>query len=212
MLERFSEEASRAVSLAGDEARGLGHAHIGTEHLLLGLVAERGSVASDVLIAAGASLTLCREKVVEALASRTTSRPAAAGDLPFSDRAARALDRASRLSLRMGSEAVHPNHVLLSVLDVEGTAGQVLRGLFIDPQAVRQALLSRSPSSPPSNVRNITAVAAPNTAAPLCGACGSSLERSLDLMETTVGSGASARQVNIFYCGVCGTAIGAEHA
>jgi hypothetical protein len=116
----------------------------------------------------------------------------------------------------MGSEAVHTNHVLLSVLDVEGTAGQVLRGLTIDPEAVRQALMSRSPSSQASNIRSITEFAVPNDqrnmAAPACAKCGSPLERSLEHSELTIGSGPSAMQVNVFYCRVCGTTIGAEQA
>ena len=40
MLERFDEAAERVVAFAQDEARAMGHWYVGTEHLLLGLVAE----------------------------------------------------------------------------------------------------------------------------------------------------------------------------
>ncbi|MFF2630216.1 Clp protease N-terminal domain-containing protein [Kitasatospora griseola] len=40
MFERFATEARRTVTLAGDEAQRLGHRHLGTEHLLLGLLAQ----------------------------------------------------------------------------------------------------------------------------------------------------------------------------
>ncbi|MBO0728307.1 MAG: hypothetical protein J2P57_03545 [Acidimicrobiaceae bacterium] len=213
MLERFSEEASRAVALADEEARRLGHDHIGTEHLLLGLVAETGSVASNVLIAKGATLAACREKVLDALASRTTrSRHGIAEELPYTERALRALDRAGRQSLRMGSDIVHTQHVLLSVLDVEGTAGQVLRGLFVDPEAVRRAIISGPSPSRRSNIRRIAAAAEGANAvhAPQCGSCGSPLEDTLDQQVLAVGPDASPSHVVVFYCTACGTALGAQ--
>src|SRR5512132_1844866 len=42
MLERFDEAAERVVAFAQDEARAMGHWYVGTEHLLLGLVADEG--------------------------------------------------------------------------------------------------------------------------------------------------------------------------
>jgi ATP-dependent Clp protease ATP-binding subunit ClpC len=218
MLERFGEKARRVVALAGDEAHSLGHGYIGTEHLLLGLVAETGTTASNALAAAGVVLAACREKVREALASRpTTSSVRGPQDLPFTDRANRALERASRLSLHMGSESVNCEQILVSVLDVEGTAGQVLRGLGVDPDAVRQALAS-APSCPPADNRSSAGVAAPTTedgakasrraAGPLCAACRSPLRGSLAHVELGVGSGPTVRNVTVFYCTICGTAIG----
>ena len=44
MFERFTDRARRVVVLAQEEARGLNHNYIGTEHILLGLVGRaRGS-------------------------------------------------------------------------------------------------------------------------------------------------------------------------
>jgi ATP-dependent Clp protease ATP-binding subunit ClpA len=170
----------------------------------------------------GASLALCREKVVEALASRPSAPPDPGKELPFTDRASRALERASKVSLRMSSEEVSAGHVLLSVLDIEGTAGQVLRGLGVDPATVRQQLASASSSAGASHNPSVAAVAAvtaerePDThrrvAAPICGACGAPLPRSLDHVVLTVGSDDSVARVDVFYCTVCGTAMGAMPA
>jgi ATP-dependent Clp protease ATP-binding subunit ClpC len=51
MFERFMEWASKVVVLAQaqEEARSLGHAYIGTEHIMLGLVREREGVANQIL-------------------------------------------------------------------------------------------------------------------------------------------------------------------
>src|SRR5579872_2293616 len=108
---------------------------------MLGLLAEGRNPAARLLQAAGAPLSACREKVSEALARRDLPPPPRdEADLELTDRAARAIDRAGKLSLRLKSEHVGPAHLLISVLDVEGTAGQVLRGLNVDLPALRDDL------------------------------------------------------------------------
>ena len=212
MLERFSEDARLAVSRAADEAHNLGHGHIGTEHLLLGLIGETGTAVSEALIAAGAYLLPAREKVVEALSNRSPGPSAGAGREPaYTDRAARALDRSSRLSLRMGSEQVRCEHILFSLLDVEGTAGQVLRGLGVDPESVRQDVMSRM--SAPAEREAVPDESADTGRArrgPNCVSCGSALETSIARTTLTIGSGASTDHVDVYYCAACGAAIGAE--
>jgi hypothetical protein len=59
---RLDGEARRAIELAVREAAGLGHGFVGTEHLLLGILAEGGSAACRALAAAGADLDRARER------------------------------------------------------------------------------------------------------------------------------------------------------
>jgi len=63
MFERFTDEAREVVVRAQDEARRLHHHHIGTEHLLLGLLEQAGSPTQAVLVRHG----LTRESTVEAI-------------------------------------------------------------------------------------------------------------------------------------------------
>lgn len=215
MFDRFGGDGRQVVVRARDEAAALSHDHVGTEHLLLGLMGGPGTPASEALVAAGASLASVREKVVEALASRTTGKPLAADrDLPFSDRASRALDRAGRLSLRQGSDEVRAEHILLSLLTVEGTAGQVLRGLAVDPDAVKAALESSkgAASEDAARATETEPPSRPGVAQPLCASCGAALARSLDQARLTIGSGNSKHHVDVFYCTACGSAIGARPA
>jgi ATP-dependent Clp protease ATP-binding subunit ClpA len=65
MFERFTDRARRAVVLAQNEARLLNHNFIGTEHLLLGLIAERDGVAAKALESLGISLAAVRQQVEE---------------------------------------------------------------------------------------------------------------------------------------------------
>ena len=222
VLERYDDEASRVVSAAREEASRLGHGHVGTEHLLLGLLRQRGSHAAEALDASGVFLEPCRQKVSEALASRVTPQATGVGSqLPFTDRASRALDRASRLSLRLGGDVVRSDQILLSVLDVEGTAGQVLRGLSVDPTVVRDALMAEAALSPAPSRDQTPAEALPPAgdsqpaaskgfAEPACRGCGGALRDSLEQVELPVGSGeqASVPKVKVVFCARCGTTIG----
>jgi ATP-dependent Clp protease ATP-binding subunit ClpA len=49
MFERFTEEARQTVVLAQQEAREQRSGHIGTEHLLLGIVGQGGTPVADIL-------------------------------------------------------------------------------------------------------------------------------------------------------------------
>jgi ATP-dependent Clp protease ATP-binding subunit ClpA len=66
MFERFTEAARQTVVLAQQEAQELRSGHIGTEHLLLGIVGQGGTPVAEVLIRHG----LTRDAVTSALAAR----------------------------------------------------------------------------------------------------------------------------------------------
>jgi uncharacterized protein (TIGR03435 family) len=63
----FSAAAMRVLQHAEEESRRLSHDYIGPEHLLLGLLRERGSVAADRLVSRGLSLERVRARTVELL-------------------------------------------------------------------------------------------------------------------------------------------------
>src|SRR6266581_1672275 len=65
MFMQFTDRARRVVVLAENEARGLGHGFTGTEHLLLGLLAEGEGVAALALESLGISLEEARDRVEE---------------------------------------------------------------------------------------------------------------------------------------------------
>jgi hypothetical protein len=59
----LSEEGKHILSYAEDEAGRLNHVHIGTEHLLLGMLRETNSLAAEILHAHGLTLDAVREKL-----------------------------------------------------------------------------------------------------------------------------------------------------
>jgi ATP-dependent Clp protease ATP-binding subunit ClpC len=59
----FTPRAKKALELAAEETRQLGHNYIGTEHILLGLIREGEGVASQVLFSLGVDLKRVREEI-----------------------------------------------------------------------------------------------------------------------------------------------------
>src|SRR3979411_80360 len=77
----LSPRTKKVIELAIDEARKLGHSHVGTENLLLGLVPEGGGRAPGGLSALGVSLEKVRHQVIATLGQQhpATQETAAAG-------------------------------------------------------------------------------------------------------------------------------------
>jgi ATP-dependent Clp protease ATP-binding subunit ClpC len=61
----FTPRAKKVLELADREARALGHAYVGTEHILLGLIREGDGVAAQVLVNLGADLNRVRQQVIQ---------------------------------------------------------------------------------------------------------------------------------------------------
>jgi ATP-dependent Clp protease ATP-binding subunit ClpC len=73
----FTGEVKRALQAAAEESDRLAHKHVGTEHLLLGLLREEQSVAASILAARGVGLNIARDTVARLSAELPTSPPPA---------------------------------------------------------------------------------------------------------------------------------------
>lgn len=139
MFEKFTDRARRVVVLAQEEARLLGHASIGSEHLLLGLVHESDSVAGQALTSAGVTLEALRRWVLDAVGD---GGAAPSGPIPFTPSAKRSLEVALNLATRAGDDHVGTEHLLVSVLHQDdGLVAQIVADLGIDAATVEQHLI-----------------------------------------------------------------------
>ncbi len=59
----FSDESKRVLNCAAEESERLSHKHIGTEHILMGLLREEKSVAAEILRERGLRLGMVREEL-----------------------------------------------------------------------------------------------------------------------------------------------------
>jgi ArsR family transcriptional regulator, arsenate/arsenite/antimonite-responsive transcriptional repressor / arsenate reductase (thioredoxin) len=128
-FERFTQEAIQVVFLAQAETRRLGHQYVGTEQVLVGLLAKETGVAAQVLTSLGANLEQA-QRFVEQRIGHGKGTP---NVIPWTPRAARTLSLAAEQAQQMGHGHVGTEHLLLGILrEGEGMAVRVLEDLGIN--------------------------------------------------------------------------------
>ena len=146
MSERFTQRARQVVVLAQEEARGLNHNYVGTEHLLLGALRLDGGVAVDVLDRVGMSLEAVRDEVtrIVGLGAQATSGP-----IPFTPRAKAVLERSSKESRNLGDGAILSEHILLALVHVSGGVGaRILFDAGADATSLRGLVMTLRAADP----------------------------------------------------------------
>jgi hypothetical protein len=223
MFERFTDEARHVMVLAQEEARQLGHDHIGTEHILAGVAgAAEGGPAATVVERYGLTAPEVRSHLVAADTPPT-------GGIPFTAGAKRTLEAALRESVRLGHDGIAPEHLLLALTQLEDDDGarSVFDAAGADPAAVRRDLLELlAKGAPPRRARFGLRRTGPSplgrvlpagrgapAEGPSCSVCSAPLERSLRyaVLDAEPGQGEErpgARGVVVVYCGACGAALG----
>ena len=111
----------------------MGHDHIGTEHLLLGLASDQEGVAVKVLLSFNIDLTAVRTIIAEKVSRGEGERQ----DANYTPRAKKSLELAVEEAQRLGHNYVGTEHILLGLIrEGEGLAAQVLKSLGINNEEV----------------------------------------------------------------------------
>ena len=127
----FTPRAQKAVKLAQREADTFNHPYVGTEHLLLGLIALEEGVAVNVLERTGVSLEKVRLEVERAVGHGPETKTV--GNVPFTPRSKKVLQLAIAEAQALNHSYVGTEHILLGLLrEGEGVAAQVLRNLDVN--------------------------------------------------------------------------------
>ena len=146
MFERFTSQSRRVVVLAQEEARELNHGWIGTEHLLMGLLAEGQGAAARVLASADITLEAVRREV-EALIGRGEQPPS--GHIPFTPRAKKCLELSLREALQRGDNYIGTGHLLLALMrEGDGAAIKVLEKLGANLGQLREQVMLELENQP----------------------------------------------------------------
>jgi ATP-dependent Clp protease ATP-binding subunit ClpA len=139
MFERFTNSSRRAIVMAQEEARLLNHNYIGTEHILLGLLAERECTAARSLALLNVTLQAARDQVREIIGE---GQQETRGHIPFTPRAKKVLELSLREALSLHSDTIGTEHLLLGLItEGDGVGAQILERLGAPAETVRETVL-----------------------------------------------------------------------
>ncbi|MDX2681463.1 Clp protease N-terminal domain-containing protein [Streptomyces sp. NY05-11A] len=139
-FERFTVKARQAVVAAQEQARLLKHLHIGTEHLLLGLLDVPDSTAAKVLHRLGYDKEAAQADVAALVPPGTRQL---SGHIPFESRATKTLELALREAQQLHHHDVGTEHILLALVrEGEGVGAKVLAERINPISKIRAAVLA----------------------------------------------------------------------
>jgi len=144
MYGRFTPRARKVMSLAQGAARSAKHSHVGTEHVLIGILDEGGNLAVKVLADLDVEADDLRAELQASMGPATKGKVKGKpeGHLPFTPLSKRALEQTAKEALRLGHNYVGSEHLLLGLLATEeGVASKVLRRMGIELHTTRQAVV-----------------------------------------------------------------------
>jgi ATP-dependent Clp protease ATP-binding subunit ClpC len=138
---RFTERAQRVILIAQEEAKRLNHDYVGTEHILLGLIALGEGVAAQVLSNIGVDLRKVRAEIEKIVGIGDNMM--LLGEIPFTPRAKKVLEFAVSEASDMKHTYIGTEHILLGLIrEEEGVAARVLQNLELKLDAVREEVLN----------------------------------------------------------------------
>src|SRR6266513_2929299 len=141
MSNRFTERGQRVILIAQEEAKRLNHDYVGTEHILLGLIALGEGVAAQVLANLGVDLRRVRSEIEKIVG--TGDNVMLLGEIPFTPRAKKVLELAVEEAQNMAHNYVGTEHLLLGLIrEEEGVAARVLENLGVRLDVVREEVIS----------------------------------------------------------------------
>jgi hypothetical protein len=133
-----SPRIRRVLQEAGDAARRWGHNYVGTEHILLALVAVPEGAGAQVLTALGVTTGKVEAAIEQLGIQRFPAHDVRR--LAWTPRARRVLRRAAKESRRMGHRYLGTEHVMFALVDGEGVAAEALKALDVDEAKLRAEL------------------------------------------------------------------------
>ncbi|MGL4796503.1 MAG: ATP-dependent Clp protease ATP-binding subunit [Paraclostridium sp.] len=136
---RLTERAKKAIDLAIDSAKQMGHKVIGSEHILLGLVKEKDGIAAKVLIEAGITDNMLTKKILDIEGKGNEN----IDEILLSPRSKEILELATIFANKLKSTYIGTEHILLAIIqEGEGVAARILYQSRVDETLLVQSIVS----------------------------------------------------------------------
>jgi ATP-dependent Clp protease ATP-binding subunit ClpC len=138
----FTSRVRGALIKARDEAHRRHHEQVGTEHLLIGLLAEEDTLVMDVLDNLGVSPMVLQQVVEHRVTEGRPARVRTIADLPYTPRARVVLDQAIAVAHEFGDGYVGTQHLLLGLIrERHGIAAQELTAAGLTEAKLRREIV-----------------------------------------------------------------------
>ena len=137
----FTQMANDALNLAIETANGLGHTYIGSEHVLIGLLRERSSTASTILIGFG-----IRPEKIEDILIETVGKgaPSALTPRDFTPKCKRILELSVGEAGKLGHSRITCEHILMALIkESDNYAVHFLRDSGVDTNDVYERCMEK---------------------------------------------------------------------
>nr|MCS5664034.1 ATP-dependent Clp protease ATP-binding subunit [Flavobacteriales bacterium] len=144
MDENFSPRVKDVIQFSKEEALRLGHKHIGTEHLLLGMIREGEGMAIDILLSLGVDVKLLRKRIEDVSISEAIAKPTKTPNLPLTKQAEKALKTTFLEAKLYSSDLIGTPHLLLCILRNESDPMfQLLEQLGVTYEIIKEQFEER---------------------------------------------------------------------
>ena len=154
MIDRFTEAAREAISLAVDAAEELGHSYVGTEHLLIGLIEEGRGVAAKVLEDNGVSAEKVIQLVSQLISPNQPVRMAEQSG--YTPSATRVIENSYREAVRFKAPLIGTEHLLISIIrESDCVAARLLNTIGVSIQKLYIEVLSAMGEDAPANKEDL---------------------------------------------------------
>ena len=146
MFSNFTEKARAAIQNAHDIACELGHAYIGSEHLLLGILTEGTGVGAKILENAGAKKEVLIKRIEEVMGVNMPLNKNT--ELALTPRSKRILEIAAMEARNMGHNYIGTEHILIGIIkDGDGVGANVLASAGVDFNNIYNDIISSTEQS-----------------------------------------------------------------
>lgn len=141
--DRFTENAKKIINVAQQEAKRLGHAYIGSEHILLGILMVEDSLAMRILSKLGFDSRKIKSKLGEVL--KPGDNMMLLGDIEFTTKSKKVLEYAFEEAQKLGQTFIGTEHILLGIIrEDDGIASKILQSIGVKYNMVVEEIVNAS--------------------------------------------------------------------
>ena len=181
-LNQFTTKAKEAIRKAHELAIERGQNHVSPVHILVALVIQEESMVISILDNLDVDTVLLTDSLVEALEAPESSTVLSPSyQIYLTPELAQALEKSTKIAEELDDEFVSTEHIFAAILDVPGTAKDVLKRFKLDKEKILEVLadlknsgvtettVSNKFRTLPKYTRNLTDLASQDKLDPVIG-------------------------------------------